>query len=305
MVDLEKLRTAVRDALPEFKAIGVEIIFTGVRVRTNSLLVGVHELEPGDIDLLTSRFGPGIEVRDQQRAQADVCTLASCWPQKGGFKVYSIANPSVVCTSGFVAKSESGAYGLITAGHCTYKGGPLNWAHDSAAHTIGTTSGNTWLEGANADVAFIYMNYASNPPPTVKNYYLPQDGQINSLTQVVESADQLEGSVVCRTGVTWGRDCGTIFDANTDNESCINNNSVCRTIHHTWEVDFDSTGGDSGGPYNFGISTGYGTHVHSDPDGPGAHGWYSPLGWGRTAFFQQFGVFWSFCRSSNCTLVWP
>ncbi len=63
------------------------------------------------------------------------------------------------------------------------------------------------------------------------------------------------------------------------------------TVRKTAGVDFDSTGGDSGGPVFAVAPSGginritLGTHVHSDPDNQAsAHGWYSPQDVGRAVY---------------------
>ena len=311
--DLIRLQEAVESAREELRRGGIEIVLTGIDPRKNQVIVGVPEVSATASATLEARFGDGIKVRQNGQAQADACTVSSCWPQKGGIRVYSIAM-SNSCTSGYVAKrSDTGELALVTAGHCIYVGGTGNWAHDISTHTIGPTTGHTWVTGADADVAFIRMTVSA--PPSVKNQVLRFDEGIYSLTAVADTTAQLVGGAVCRTGYGTklqggnGRTCGTIVAANVSKPSCVG--TTCRTIDHTWEVSFDSTSGDSGGPVYAGVTdpgygTGYGTHVHSDPDGtPGAHGWYSPLGWGQAEFFNRFGVLYRYCLNSSCTVTGP
>lgn len=311
--DLLVIQSAVELAREELARGGVEIVLTGIDPRKNQVIVGVPEVNATVSAILESRFGDGIMVRQNGRAQADACTVSSCWPQKGGVRVYSISKGNS-CTSGYVAKrSDTGELALVTAGHCIYVGGTGNWAHDSSTHTVGPTAGHTWVANADADVAFIRMTVSALP--SVKNQVLRFDEGIYALTAVADTTAQLVGGAVCRTGYGTklqggnGRTCGTIVAANVSRPSCIG--TTCRTIDHTWEVSFDSTGGDSGGPVYAGVTdpgygTGYGTHVHSDPDGtPGAHGWYSPLGWGKAEFFNRFGVLYRYCLNTSCTVTGP
>jgi hypothetical protein len=80
------------------------------------------------------------------------------------------------------------------------------------------------------------------------------------------------------------------------------------TVLKTMEVDFDSTGGDSGGPLFYTVPGGgttnriaLGTHVHSDPDGtPNAHGWYSPIDTGRDTYNALWGYSYTMCFTSAC-----
>jgi hypothetical protein len=72
------------------------------------------------------------------------------------------------------------------------------------------------------------------------------------------------------------------------------------------EVDFDSTGGDSGGPVVAPITSSsnkiaLGTHVHSDADGtPGAHGWYSPIDVGEYLYRSMHGTGYLVCTTAAC-----
>lgn len=298
--DLEVLQASIEAERAPFARRGVVLVSVGILTPANKVIVGVDGLSAGTASLLIETFGSGIALRDQRFPQADVCTVASCWPPKGGIEVKSVATGNR-CTSGFISKNEFGQIGLLTAGHCIWAGGQGTWRH--AGQNIGTTTGYTFWNGADADAAFIYTNAAGANPPT-KNLYLTETDVTRALTSVIETANQHVGDVICRSGITSGKDCGTIAAANVSNPSCVN--TTCRTIDHTWEVNFDSTGGDSGGPYHVGITTGFGIHIHSDPDGtPNARGWYSPLGWVRTEFLSRFDVLWGQCLNAACSLSWP
>lgn len=82
-----------------------------------------------------------------------------------------------------------------------------------------------------------------------------------------------------------------------------------RTIKKTIELDFDSTGGDSGGPVFSDLteSVGYGLHVHSDVDDdpipPGQdtrRSWYTPLDAARATLIDRRGVSITWCTTSTC-----
>jgi hypothetical protein len=112
-------------------------------------------------------------------------------------------------------------------------------------------------------------------------------------------------------GANNGRTCGVIGEVNATHDSCINNNTICRAIRHTWEMKFDSVSGDSGGPVFAGVldpdyGQGYGIHVHST-DGAGAISWYSPLGWVQAEFFNHFADHpsYRFCLNTSCSVRGP
>lgn len=306
--DLEAIRLDVDLAKPSLLKQGIDVILTGIDTSANRLMLGVNGLTPSAEEVLRERFGDGIAVRDQRPGAADACTFSSCWPPKGGFKV--TGSKGFGCTSGFVASKENNpnSLALLTAGHCSWVNGGAgtNFTHNGLI--IGPSTGHTFVSGADADAVFITINAANNPP--AKNLYIDTPPDTHALTVVVETANQDQGDVICRTGITSNKDCGQIVLENVTNQSCVTVSGVttCKNIDHTWEVNFDSAGGDSGGPYHLGTTTGFGIHIHSDgpPDyAPGNRGWYSPLGWVRTEYFNRFGVFYSYCTSASCNTHWP
>ena len=148
-----------------------------------------------------------------------------------------------------------------------------------------------------------------------------------SITGFGISNAQNEGYAVCRIGWgSWNRshnssdslhayykglDCGTIvlFDSDSDGTTNANSQScvgtTCHWIHYMKVVDFDSTGGDSGGTIfepTSGSSTNlWGTHVHSVTDSATANrGWYSIYTWGRNEL-SDLGITIVVCRNAACT----
>jgi hypothetical protein len=103
---------------------------------------------------------------------------------------------------------------------------------------------------------------------------------------------------VCRMGLTSLKDCGILYEWNVRRPSCVPGWG-CKNIDYAMEVDFDSTNGDSGGPV-FWVNSGYGIYFHSDPDGPGAHGWYSPLDIASTEYAVRTGVIFDYCKTATC-----
>ncbi len=80
------------------------------------------------------------------------------------------------------------------------------------------------------------------------------------------------------------------------------------TVTQVSTVNFDSTGGDSGGAvfkYVCGGTTGdvyaLGTHVHSEPDGPSAdEGWFSGINEGEDDFSARFSFDYTVCQTPAC-----
>ncbi len=108
-----------------------------------------------------------------------------------------------------------------------------------------------------------------------------------------------------------GRRCGTIEGLSFDNKTCKNAGQgagagPCATLEITVEVSFDSTGGDSGGPYwegpggNTSPWMAVGMHTHSMVDGAaGAHGWFVPMS-RQIAALDAVGVIVRLCTNADC-----
>jgi hypothetical protein len=309
--ELGGIRSAIERSLDELLAAGIDVVGLGIENRSNRVTVGVATGFDKAVDAF-AQYGDAVSVEPDRPAQSDACTIPSCWPPKGGFRVYSVAVDNN-CTSGFMAKAGT-VYALATAGHCTKVGLSGNWAHNNDANVIGTPRSHTWFEGSDADAVFIRLNVAP-VPSSGRNLFVSEDNETHALTQIALLTQQPEGAVACRTGygtgqknngAHTGKTCGTIVNDDVMRESCIQNETNCVTINHTWEVDFDSTGGDSGGPIHVGISTGMGTHVHSVVDGvTPARGWYSPLQWVQIETSQSTGTTWRFCLNSSCSVSGP
>ena len=100
-------------------------------------------------------------------------------------------------------------------------------------------------------------------------------------------------------GKASGADCGQILLLDETMPSPLG--STTMMIDHQNLVDFDSQGGDSGGPYYSG-STGHwglGIHTHSlDPEDETS--WYSTLKWGESAYLSHTGVNYDYCITDSC-----
>jgi hypothetical protein len=279
---------------------GIVLVSTGINAKLNAVGVGVKGLDVKAEQALHSRYGSAIVVRDQKFPVPDACTIFACWPPKGGLEIRS-ASDGGACTSGFMAKRlDITRYGLFTAGHCisVHGGFGTNWKHNGTI--IGPARYQSWISNATGDAGVVTVN---SVPSTNRNYFFVSPNEsLRGLTSVEDREAQYMD--VCRTGRTSGKDCGIIVQVDVTLPSCVG--TTCKNIQHQDEVDFDSTGGDSGGPvyYTF---IGFGTHTHSDPDGdPDPHGWFTPLNWARYAYeVASGGERYYFCLSSSCGTVYP
>jgi hypothetical protein len=304
--DLQDLRVRIEADKERLAAEGLNVTLTGLKPSANSVVVGIDDLTAEKAARMRAQFGDALLIREQEVPVADThaCTgISHCWPAKGGIKMYWALNSAVYCTTGWVARrSDTNALVLVTAGHCIELNGGSGdeWRH--AGTKLGNALLETWAEGADADVGLITVTTA----PATKNQVLTSlpnvVGQINAIRV---SGLQLEGDALCRIGATSGRTCGTLTVYDITKPSCNSNRTVCKNIDHTNEVSFDSTGGDSGGPvFQFspipGYVIGYGTHVDSEVDGPGANGWYSAIGWGYTAYASYHPYTYAVCTTASC-----
>lgn len=264
--------------------------------------IGVLDADDSVISAFEMRYGSTVVVEDRALAQADTCSgIGNCWPPKGGIKIKSSYN-NAVCTSAFLAKrTDTNKIVVVTAGHCIARNGgsETDWIH---SYTVfGVSKNYVWADNKDAEVGIIKILDSVSSGMTTFTEYLRNNSPITvvNLPALQSSGAQAVGLAVCRMGNASGLTCGTITGHHVENESCVANNTICKTLLSTTEVSFDSTGGDSGGAVfsNNGTSNvGYGLHVHSDPDGtPGAHGWFSPLDLARSTLITETGVTIEWC----------
>lgn len=119
----------------------------------------------------------------------------------------------------------------------------------------------------------------------------------------------IEGGQACRVGFASGHDCGVITDSDVGHSSPAPGFSAM-WVNHTVEVNFDSAGGDSGGPVFYYPGGGtccspvraLGTHVHSlDPEDN--TGWFSAYWVGRSAYdglSSPVNHTFNICLSASC-----
>lgn len=309
MAQLEDLQSRIEAARDALNAKGFGLVLTGIDVRANRVIVGLAEPTAAKTAALEGQFGRGFYTRQEGSSHADACTYRDCWlPQKnkGGIHIYK-TNGQFPCTSGFIVRrAGTSTYAVLTAGHCLAVQGGANqrFRHgDAAVYNVGDSKSNTWFNGADADAGII--DILSTTVPSPKNSFHAGGGTIRSLNAVKSHASQVVGLFVCRSGLgTGAQTCGHIFAVNVTRNSEVTGVGV-RSIQFQVEVDFDSKGGDSGGPM-YASNTGFGIHVDSQrPDGVGKHGWYSTLEFARREYFNVSGLSYNFCLTSDCSLQWP
>lgn len=289
---------------------GIDVIRVAIREDSNTIRIGVHDLTATAEKELKSRYGADAVVFEASVAQSDACAGGSndCRPMKGGLAINHDGGQVGECTSGFVIRrTDSGALGLLTAGHCIQVHGGFDetWRHNSIA--FGHALYETWVPGGsgNADVGLIDLFSGEEAQMTAKNRVRRTNQGEASVTVV--SAPVLHGQA-CRIGVTSGQDCGMITDTDDANWSAVQGWQSMNVLH-TAVFDKDSLGGDSGGPVIFypgGGSccspvTALGTHVHSGTVAESTS-WFSPYSWGRSAYSDLFpgGQTYNICLTPSC-----
>jgi hypothetical protein len=311
---LDSVQDKIDDSWDELRASGIDINLTGIDTSGNTVVVGVSKLTPEIEASMQSKFGDGLSFRESPHAVLDACnSVDDCRPMKGGIHIYSAYDTSVNCTAGFIVRrtQNNGQLAVLTAGHCVELGQSASgdagvntpWRHNG--NQFGLSKYETWHSDYNADVGLVGLDPSEVTAMTTKNrLFTGSTTTIRTVVDWFDDTEQSEGDQVSRYGLTSHSDTGVIVDDDITHDSCKTQTTGCRPIRHTTEVDFDSTGGDSGGPYYLAVNTtdriAMGTHVHSDPDAPGAHGWYSSIDWGRGTYFDHFGDLYSLCVTSAC-----
>ncbi len=135
-------------------------------------------------------------------------------------------------------------------------------------------------------------------------------GYVYPVVGKLDGANQMMGKLVYRYGRTSGTDNGLINGLYASRQSCVGPPlNQCMEVTKTIRVDFDSTGGDSGGPvwyYVFlpGGTTAViamGTHVHSDDDDDETpYGWYSPIDVGAAQYLANWAYSYTLCVTASC-----
>jgi hypothetical protein len=334
LAELQEMKATFTGTRDELERQGIDVVSVGIDIEMNRILVGIDGVTDKISSDLASRFGDTVGVREDRAGEFDACTVASCWPMKGGLRIRIVSNPSSgYCTAGFMAtKTDTGALSLLTAGHCIALNNTANardyWGHANSpadAVNIGYEAPfnlnqgyHTWFNNSTADAGLIVLDtesIAALPSNSLNLLHISDPGGSGFVTSVRSVSQQLPNDMVCRmgygtylgTGSGQGVTCGKIVDpTDVDHDSCNASGSTCNNITRTWEVDFDSVGGDSGGPIFHllgpGAYSAYGTHVHSWVTGDPLpkHGWYSPITISRSAYQAVAGFTFDVCVTSMC-----
>lgn len=183
-----------------------------------------------------------------------------------------------ICSNGFNAVTSSGAYIMLTAGHCA-EGNPTFSRNGS---TIGGTRGYSFPGN---DYAAVNINSPSfwNPQPGVDMY--------NGSARVVSgSSSAAVGSSLCKSGRTTGWTCGTI-EAYNQTVNYGGGDIVSGLVRHSACVEQgDSGGSNMSGNLAQGVSSGGALYqsgsrlVCGEKVGQPTVSYYQPVGEALSAF---------------------
>ena len=343
MQDLTTVKRRVAEARDRMYKEGMLVTSVGYDIMDNVVEVGVAN-KLATAKTLLSEHGDAVRVVQEGAAVMDACnSAADCPSAKGGIKLVGTKS---FCTAGFMGKRADGNSHLvlITAGHCTnfaqYSGETV-WKHGpGSGETVGWTEEHpngmyvrVWGQSQNppypvlpTDIGIIDLKGSFEPNTNNRNKLLmtnanPEVGSVDSWAYSLSTAFHGQGIPVCRMGAgsaqTSGyaaRECGKVTQYKVDRLSCKTatgggqwgEGPPCATNENTIQVSFDSTGGDSGGPYWMGNYNtdppvlALGTHVHSAEDGVANKGWYTPLSVSLGNLYVREGANVYICIDNDC-----
>ncbi len=302
--DLLAIQKSIESQRSELIAAGVPLVTTGIEPRSNTVVVGLSVVDQTTTQRLNGQFGSGVSFKPRQQPQKDSCPTNNCVPTKGGIKVESdlLGNP---CTTAFFVKVTTGNVhrAILTAGHCFRAGGTsgagIDWNHPVTGpdYAIGFAEGNTWFNGANADVGVINLYTV---PADRNDVYEGTGFGIQSITHITTESELSQDFFLCRMGEHSGKTCGQIDLLNETMPSPIEG-LASKMIDHQVVVDFDSLSGDSGGPYYSATNGSWavGIHTHSGTTSEQV-GWFSSLGWAQRAYENTTGDTYVYCVTDTC-----
>ena len=213
-------------------------------------------------------------------AQGVGCTSTrSCTTNAGGALMLT---PGHSCTVGFPARSRSGQWYVVTAGHCVYEGGSSTWRQSGVALGRGYRweYGGKGTEGRSAkgDIGLIKLTRKS------ASRVLALTGGKARLQAVTSVRDAKAGERVC---VTAGRSnttrCGTVVSTNTS-LSYASPGLSARTITGLALVKGICVNpGDSGSPVYAGKAA---VGIVTAKSASGCYAWYTKL----PAQLKHFGL---------------
>ena len=276
--DLEAVQDRINADLRAGRLRQRGIVSSAIDTRANAVVLGATRADAGLGAAMQRTYGSAVIVVVEAPAQggddAECLSRSDCPPAKGGLRIDT--SNGKYCTSGFMARVVgSNSLRILTAGHCLAltggTGTSRHWTHHGTG--IGWSEFDSWANGADADAGLI--NPSSYPVAGDRNLvYRSSHTDVVGITSWKPTAEQVQGSVVCRAGAVSGYLCGAITLTN----KTMDVDGV--SIDHQWVVDFDACPGDSGAPY---LVDDVAWGIHSDSTygcNPGTNqAWYSPIGW--------------------------
>ena len=140
------------------------------------------------------------------------------------------------CSAGFSARTPAGAPRLITAGHCTNRGGDVSGANGAP---IGPVRSSVF--DRTGDWGVVDVGPGWRPTPSVA-------AEASTTRAVTGIATAPVGAAVCRSGSTTGWRCGTVTAVD------VTANYAAGPVQGLVLSTACSEGGDSGGPFVAGSS---------------------------------------------------
>lgn len=254
------------------------IVSSAIDTRANAVVLGATITDAELRAAMQRTYGSAVLVVVEAPAQGgddgECLSRSDCPPAKGGLRIDT--SNGKYCTSGFMVRVVgSNSLRILTAGHClAHTGGTgtsRKWTHNGMG--VGWSEFDSYATGADADAGLI--NPSSYPIAGDRNLlYRSSQTDIVGITSWKPTAEQVQGSVVCRAGAVSGYLCGAVTLTNKTMD--VDGTS----IDHQWVVNFDACPGDSGAPY---LVDDVAWGIHSDSTygcNPGTNqAWYSPIGW--------------------------
>jgi V8-like Glu-specific endopeptidase len=312
--ELETQKERILASAEEIRARGIKITHVGIDTIGNAVVVSIDGLTDEAQLMIESEFGSGIVFDDRPEAVLDSCPNSNCRPIKGGIEMDG--SSGFACTAGFVVRrADHGApLSILTAGHCIWVNGrsaSLNkpWTHlNGTTHDkFGDSKYHTFYNHSPADVGIIEID-PDEQPSTANVLYIHNSsgGSTYSVIGYVPDFSQTVGSQACAYGMN-SNDSACKAITNFDTADISEADGTTYTIDHVKEYSWNLIGGDSGGPiyqvYSGTQRVMLGTHVHSDPGGPGpGTGWYSPYNVGEAEYeVRSGGDSYYVCLNPTCT----
>lgn len=164
------------------------------------------------------------------------------------------------CSLAFSATSASGAPRMITAGHCTNRGGEVTGANNAP---IGPVRSSVFDRTGDWGVVDVGPGWRVTPSVAAEG---------STTRSITGTATAAVGASVCRSGSTTGWRCGTVTAVD------VTANYATGPVEGLVLTDACSEGGDSGGPFVAGSSAlGLLSGGTGDCTTPGGTSLYQPI----------------------------